>query len=84
MNRRQLLKSVANAAGAAVVAAAPSRSLAHVGDDDKDRDVVGSWFATFDITNPPIGKITALFSFHEGGTLTSSARTWSRQHRSEL
>jgi hypothetical protein len=73
MNRRHLLKSAANAA---VVAAAvtPSVSLVKHSDDDYDQDIVGSWFATFDITNPPIGRTTALFSFHDGGILTSSAR----------
>ena len=74
MNRRHLLKSAANAAAVAAVAVTPSTSHAQGNSDTQDQDIVGSWFATFDTTNPPIGRTSALFSFHTGGVLTSSAR----------
>ena len=66
MNRRQLMKS---ASVAACVASSPAVALGERADEDKD--IVGSWFATLVL---PVGEVKALFSFHEGGVLTATAR----------
>jgi hypothetical protein len=74
MNRRQLLKSAATAAGIAAVTVTPSISLAKPEDDEQDMGIEGSWFGNFNITNPPVGSLKTVFTFHKGGTFTSFSR----------
>ncbi|MGH9627066.1 MAG: hypothetical protein ACRD7E_01695 [Bryobacteraceae bacterium] len=69
MNRRQLLKS---APVAACVTASPAVASGQRADENKD--IVGSWFTTLAFTNAPVGEVKALFSFHEGGVVTATAR----------
>ena len=72
MERRRLL-----AAGVATGIAggvASSRGYAGGGNDETDRDIVGSWFGTTTATNPPLGSFNDLISFHVGGVLMESRR----------
>jgi hypothetical protein len=67
MDRRQIL-TAGVAAGVAVSAASSYAK------DDKDQDLVGSWFGTVTATNPPLGEFNDLISFHAGGVVTESRR----------
>lgn len=66
--RRQLL-STAGAAAAGVIVASASPALAY-----GTEEIVGSWFATVTVTDPPLGSFASLLSFHGDGTLTESRR----------